>query len=420
MIGGNRRKLLQTLDNSFNELYETKQNKVWYSDAEPTSEESEDGDIWFEKEPIETKRKITKVAITQNYLNLFHSSIDLEEPIIIPIQNTNIKFNSFYILCNNPESNTGAESKNYASAQVQIRKLEIGNDIDGYNTITEENALQLLPIFENIEFDIKIYDNIGNSLNFIVYPETAIRDTISYDDRYSYITIDICQQTPVNNAYIEDAFNTQNYKNCINTWVTNSADITFSITPKSVDILKLINCGIFCTKPLENNEYYDGLQSWVYNYNPVSKWNTIIGSAAKILDYLFSTYKIRYISSIFSMIANTEKNLIKNFDNTNISNYDTSLIVNMSSAFKDQSLLTELNLQNWDFSSVDYMNELCDGCTNLRKFNAVIDMDNVYMEDNAFRNCPYDLIIHVINKPYNTTYEDLGLTFSNQLVEDDK
>lgn len=48
MIGGNRRKLLQTVDDSFNELYETKQNKVWYSDAEPTSEESEDGDIWFD------------------------------------------------------------------------------------------------------------------------------------------------------------------------------------------------------------------------------------------------------------------------------------------------------------------------------------------------------------------------------------
>lgn len=48
MIGGNRRKLLQTLDDSFNELYETKQNKVWYSDAEPASEESEDGDMWFD------------------------------------------------------------------------------------------------------------------------------------------------------------------------------------------------------------------------------------------------------------------------------------------------------------------------------------------------------------------------------------
>lgn len=48
LIGGNRRKLLQTVDDSFNELYETKQNKVWYSDAEPASEESEDGDIWFD------------------------------------------------------------------------------------------------------------------------------------------------------------------------------------------------------------------------------------------------------------------------------------------------------------------------------------------------------------------------------------
>ena len=48
MIGGNRRKLLKTVDDSFNELYETKQNKVWYSDAEPASKESEDGDIWFD------------------------------------------------------------------------------------------------------------------------------------------------------------------------------------------------------------------------------------------------------------------------------------------------------------------------------------------------------------------------------------
>ena len=48
MIGGNRRKLLKTVDDSFNELYETKQNKVWYSDAEgitvvPTDWESYDG-----------------------------------------------------------------------------------------------------------------------------------------------------------------------------------------------------------------------------------------------------------------------------------------------------------------------------------------------------------------------------------------
>lgn len=48
MIGGNRRKLLKTVDDSFNELYKTKQNKVWYSDAEPTDTDSEDGDLWFD------------------------------------------------------------------------------------------------------------------------------------------------------------------------------------------------------------------------------------------------------------------------------------------------------------------------------------------------------------------------------------
>ena len=48
MIGGNRRKLLKTVDDSFNELYETKQNKVWYSDAEPIDTDSEDGDLWFD------------------------------------------------------------------------------------------------------------------------------------------------------------------------------------------------------------------------------------------------------------------------------------------------------------------------------------------------------------------------------------
>lgn len=54
MIGSNKRKLLQTVDDSFNELYETKQNKVWYSDTEPTDTDSEDGDLWFDI----TKKKI--------------------------------------------------------------------------------------------------------------------------------------------------------------------------------------------------------------------------------------------------------------------------------------------------------------------------------------------------------------------------
>ena len=101
-----------------------------------------------------------------------------------------------------------------------------------------------------------------------------------------------------------------------------------------VDIQKFINCGILCDKP---NEGKYSLYNWSRNYAPITKWNTIISSAAKMLDYIFSNYTVNDIRGIFDN-NDDDALLIKSLDNINISNYNTSSVIMMDRAFKGQSL----------------------------------------------------------------------------------
>ena len=45
-LGKSKRESLRQIDNSFSQLYEDKQNKIFYSDTEPQT--SEDGDMWID------------------------------------------------------------------------------------------------------------------------------------------------------------------------------------------------------------------------------------------------------------------------------------------------------------------------------------------------------------------------------------
>ena len=104
LIGNNRRKLLQTVDDSFNELYETKQNKVWYSDAEPSDIESEDGDLWISTTssitppPIEYRDvDLSNYAANNipNYMTITELPQDIEEYLSSGIRATNMR-RAFY------------------------------------------------------------------------------------------------------------------------------------------------------------------------------------------------------------------------------------------------------------------------------------------------------------------------------------
>ena len=104
MIGRNRRKLLQTVDNSFNELYETKQNKVWYSDAEPDASGVEDGDLWISTTssitppPIEYRDvDLSNYAANNipNYMTITELPQDIEEYLSSGIRATNMR-RAFY------------------------------------------------------------------------------------------------------------------------------------------------------------------------------------------------------------------------------------------------------------------------------------------------------------------------------------
>ena len=84
----------------------------------------------------------------------------------------------------------------------------------------------------------------------------------------------------------------------------------------------------------------------------------------------------------------------------NLSNFDTSKVTNMNGMFEGCSSLTSLNLSNFDTSKLKYMNYMFRDCTNLEYINMINFKDSSLVfgwYSDIFKNVPVNIVI-CINK----------------------
>lgn len=322
MIGGNRRKLLQTLDNSFNELYETKQNKVWYSDAEPTSEESEDGDIWFD---IAKK----KIEIPENYLfkngtvvnlikdeNYDRSNINYDIPGVYLI-NTLDEENYFVCLDNSKLNVITAENKlDISLTNIKlINKSNIDNikieNFDINNLSDKTNNLSIEFIISN-----NLYTNGIESLIRLQFPLNNIKNNIS--------TINVTDET-YNKRF---------------RYTLSQPRSTIAIFDLSLNI----------TKNISDYDIYSGIYGPIPGFSFDEQFNHPIKSNDNL--YIENAYLNSYLSN--SDINRLPENNIK-YINDSMINYHTSslaiqFLYNIDTSFIDQGILmNKFNVEylNW-------------------------------------------------------------------------
>lgn len=391
MIGGNRRKLLQTVDDSFNELYETKQNKVWCSDTEPDSSDVEDGDIWFGINPYEKKNsgyiEFTETAsIPVNYYVNFH----LDKPFII----------------------NSSDNKYYIKTSVPYYSYDNGLWVDG-------------EMYDSSNKYIYDYTGISSSLFSIGEFKITISDGKNSVSFCSFISNDcvFLRAGDVLGPYDSKACVFPQINNCLdilNNWSANKTQLNINIYCGEYIKNDIIYGGQHGPIPDENNEV--SLNSYFtkyFIYNNITKriWYNYI----YYLNEIIKEYNIIDINSLFSS-RNPRTDYVYNISEVNLNGIDLNKLKSKTllNIFANQVKIEELDISNWDFSSITNIRYFCYNCQSLEKINGVIDCSSLTTVNAAFSGCPSTLKVHVINKPSNLTYQSFGLTSEDQLVEDDK
>lgn len=94
----------------------------------------------------------------------------------------------------------------------------------------------------------------------------------------------------------------------------------------------------------------------------------------------------------------------------NLSNLDTSILINLSRAFTDCLYISVLNINSWNTSKVTNMNSVFNYCASLTTINGVIDMSSCTNCDLMFYFCDKLRGVHLKNVPRSLDLSEIGGT----------
>ena len=345
MIGGNRRKLLKTVDDSFNELYETKQNKVWYSDAEPSDIESEDGDLWISTTssiippPIEYRDvDLLDYAANNipNYTTITELPQDIEEYLSSGIRATNMR-RAFYDCRYLKELDFNKYRINTSKCSIMWGAFRncsslIALDLSSFDT---SNVSDMDSMFQGcsslIALDLSSFDTSNVSTMYSMFDGCGLLTSLDLS-----------------------SFDTSNVS-------------TMSGMFNSCSSLTALDLSSFNTSSVRNMSFMFYECESLTSLN-LSSFNT---SNVTDMEYMFNR-----CSSLTAL---------------DLSSFDTSNVTDMSYMFSGCSSLTSLDLSSFDTSNVSDMDSMFHECTKLTEIKGVIDFHNysnsIYYKD-MFTRCP--------------------------------
>lgn len=381
MIGSNKRKLLQTVDDSFNELYETKQNKVWYSDAEPADTDSEDGDLWFDitsstPPPIEY-RDVDLSDYAANNIDNYTTITELPQEHVDYLS-------------------SGLRATNMRRMFYNCQKLE-SLDFNKYRIDTSKCTVMSHAFNTCVnlkELDLSSFDTSScTNMSYMFYSCNPIKLIIP--------------------------FNTSN--------VTSMSMMFYNS-----DIDEIAGLESFDTHNVTDMSY---MFQYFNRYSKLTGLDLSSFDVSKVTDmsYMFdqSRFTTLDLSSFnLSSIANVQ-NMLSSIDNlTNLifpNKPKTTNNVNMSYMVYGNDKLTVLDLNNFDTSDATNMAYMFSGCSSLSQIKGIIDMGNVTNKDTSntyyrdmFKNCPITTNTPVfIKNPPTTNYwwEYAGLSDPAKYVQ---
>ena len=358
MIGGNRRKLLKTVDDSFNELYETKQNKVWYSDAEPTDTDSEDGDLWFDISQImKSNNLISAISLNCDVNNLsdtyvltpklnddesYTFLIDDIEPVsldnTIIINNSNsITVNSGSVDFNLSISNDLLNKiKDTHSLFIKINDTELASSFSKYNI--DSNTINLegnVTIAQNptIVF-IGIQSSVSSEEEYIA----KISRPINQGHNQSY-SLDICPKEEYRKKRISIPYSTNFPFKFVEFDIYNHDDYVYNEYPL---------CEIYYTPPYANNYFSYSFYPDRYGIDP----NAMTEYDKSIIPKKESTAIFFEISKNKDFSDSITLPLIFKSDNYQADMFDTNDLDQLYFTYSSLTFSISQKIQNSNFENI--------------------------------------------------------------------